>query len=70
MKATRFEFQHQTLLHLLVVGLSLVTYLAGRTPMHGNSFRRDTRRVAFPANSLDLGRRAAAVIRRSYIDGV
>jgi hypothetical protein len=29
MKATRFEFQHQTLLHLLVVGLSLVTYLAG-----------------------------------------
>ena len=28
MRATRFEFQHQTLLHLLVVGLSLVTYLA------------------------------------------
>ncbi len=28
MRATRFEFRHQTLLHLLVVGLSLVTYLA------------------------------------------
>jgi hypothetical protein len=30
MKATRFEFEYQTLLHLLVVGLSLLTYLASR----------------------------------------
>ena len=26
-KATRFEFRHQTLLHLLVVGLAFITYL-------------------------------------------
>ena len=30
MKATRFEYQHQTLMHLLLVGLTSLTYLRDR----------------------------------------
>ena len=30
MKATRFEYQHETLMHLLLVGLSSLSYLRNR----------------------------------------
>jgi hypothetical protein len=30
MKATRFEYRHQTLVHLMLVGVSLLAYLRDR----------------------------------------
>jgi hypothetical protein len=38
MKATRFEYRHQTLLHLLLVGLSLLTYLVDRVDWERSVF--------------------------------
>jgi hypothetical protein len=59
MKATRFECRHQTQIHLLLVGLAVLTYL--RYPddivwalVRGHSDRASLERLAFGAGSLML----------------
>ena len=38
-KATDFEYRHQTLLHMMVVGLSLLTYLRDRVDIVWGAIR-------------------------------
>jgi hypothetical protein len=59
MKATRFEYRHQTLLHLLLVGLAVATYL--RNPddivwavVRGHSDSALLERLVFGAGALML----------------
>jgi protein-S-isoprenylcysteine O-methyltransferase Ste14 len=66
MKATDFEYRHQTLIHLLIVGVAFLTYLIDRDDIvwalvRGQSHPRLLERLLFAIATVFIG--AATVIR-------